>query len=127
MSRLLSLVGTPSPKLHAVLNIVRALMQITVGDHVVVVANSSESLRDQFPDRPTRARKSVVLLSDYPRPDMLAMFYKLRAPVVVCVDDFTTVALFSVVSRGFGGVDAGRRWGSSTSSRRWRLRPRRLS
>lgn len=108
MSRLLSLVGTPSPKLHAVLNIVRGLVQITVGDHVVVVANSSESLRDQFPDRPTRARKSVVLLSDYPQPDMLAMFYRLRAPVVVCVDDFTTVALFSVVSRGFGGVDAAR-------------------
>src|SRR5208337_3344872 len=33
---------------------------------------------------------------------------RLRAPVVVCVDDFTTVALFSVVSRGFGGVDAAR-------------------
>ena len=50
----------------------------------------------------------MVLISDYPQPDMLAIFYKLNAPVVVCVDDFTTVALYSVVSRGFGGVEAAR-------------------
>ena len=42
MSRLLSLIGTPSPKLFATLNIVRALVQVTFGKHVVVVANSIE-------------------------------------------------------------------------------------
>jgi ADP-heptose:LPS heptosyltransferase len=38
MSRLLSLIGMPSPKLLAVLDVLRALMQITVGEHVVLVA-----------------------------------------------------------------------------------------
>src|SRR5271157_3430749 len=103
MSRLISLVGTPSPKLYAVLAIVRALVRITVGEHVVVVANSFEALREKFPDKRTRDSKAVVLMSDYPQPDMLALFYKLNAPVAVCVDDFATVALYSVVSRGFGG------------------------
>ncbi len=108
MSRLLSIVGTPSPKLHAVLDIVRALVQATIGEHVVVVANSLEALRENLPGRPTLNDKPVVFLSDYPQPDVLATFYNLKAPVVICIDDFVTVALFSVVSRGFGGVDAAR-------------------
>ncbi len=105
---LLSLVGTPSPKLYAVQNIVRALVQITIGDHLVVVANSIEKLREQFPDSSTRKDRPVVLMSDYPNPDLMATLYHLNAPVVVCVDDFTAVALSSVVSRGFTGVAAAR-------------------
>jgi len=108
MSLLISIVGTPSPTLYATLNVVRALTQTAIGDHKVVVANSLEALREKFPDKSARNGMPVVLLSDYPQPDMLATFYKLKAPVVVCVDDFTTVALFSVVSRGFGGVEAAR-------------------
>ncbi len=108
MSRLLSVIGTPSPKLLAVLDILRALVQITMGEHVVLVANSLEALRQQFPDRSTLNNRPVILASDYPQPDMLATFYDLQAPVAICIDDFATVALFSVVSRGFGGVDAAR-------------------
>jgi len=108
MSGLFSVVGTPSPKLYAVLNIVRALVQVTIGEPVVVVANSLEALRKNFPDGPTRKNRAVVLLSDYPQPDIWAAFTHLKAPVVISIDDFATVALFSVVSRGFGGVDAAR-------------------
>jgi hypothetical protein len=108
MSHLLSIIGTPSPKLYAFLNIVRALVQVTMGEHVVVVANSMEALREQFPDRSTLNNKPVILASDFPQPDILATFYDLPAPVAICIDDFATVALFSVVSRGFGGVDAAR-------------------
>lgn len=108
MSLLLSLVGTPSPKLYAVQNIVRALVQTTMGDHLVVVANSIEKLREKFPDSSTRNERPVVLMSDYPNPDLMATLYNLDAPIVVCVDDFTTIALCSVVSRGLSGVAAAR-------------------
>lgn len=79
-----------------------------MGEHLVVVANSLRALREQFPDRSARNGKPVVLLSDYPQPDMLAIFYRLKAPVVICIDDFTTTALFSVVTRDFGAVQAAR-------------------
>jgi hypothetical protein len=108
MSRLLCMIGTPSPKLYAVQNIVRALVQTTIGEHMVVVANSIDALREKFPDSATRNNRPVLLMSDYPNPDLTATLYDLNAPVVVCVDDFTTVALSSVVSRGFTGVDAAR-------------------
>jgi hypothetical protein len=108
MSGLFSVVGTPSPKLYAVLNIVRALVQVTIGEPVVIVANSLEELRKEFPDGPTRKNRAVVLVSDYPQPDIWAAFAHLKAPVVISIDDFATVALFSVVSRGFGAVAAAR-------------------
>ena len=108
MSRLISVVGTPSPTLYATTNIVRALTQITVGDHMVVVANSVEALRKEFPPPSARKGQPVVLFSDYPNPRMLAKIYQVKAPVAICVDDFTTIAHYSVVSRGFGGVNAAR-------------------
>ncbi len=108
MSRLISLIGTPSPKLLATLNVVRALVQITFGEHVVLVANSIEALREQFPDQATRQEKPLIVMSDYPKPELLAASYTLNAPIAICIDDFATVAMFSVVSRGFGGVEAAR-------------------
>jgi len=108
MSGLFSIVGAPSPKLYAVLNIVRALVRVTIGEPLVVVANSLEALRENFPDRPTRNNRPVVLLSDYPQSDLLAALAALNAPTVISIDDLTNVALFSVVSRGFGGADAAR-------------------
>lgn len=108
MSLLLTIIGTPSPKLLAVANVVRALAHVTIGEPLIVVANSLEALRREFPGRSKLNDRPVVLLSDYPQPDLLATLYELKAPVVICIDDFATVALFNVVSRGFSGVDAAR-------------------
>jgi hypothetical protein len=108
VSGLFSIVGTPSPRLYATMNVVRALVQVILGNHVVVVANSLETLRKEFPSAGVRKGQPVVLLSDYPTPEMLRTFYQLNAPLAVCADDFTTIAHCSVVSRGFGGVDAAR-------------------
>jgi hypothetical protein len=108
MSRLLSLVGTPSPKLNATLNIVRALAQTVLGRHIMVVANTLDVLREKFPDGEKRKGQPVVLMSDFPKSEMLETFGNLNAPIAICIDDFTTVAMFSVVTRGFGGVEAAR-------------------
>jgi hypothetical protein len=84
------------------------LTQITIGDHVTVVANSFEALRKEFPSSAARKGQPVVLLSDYPEPDILATFYQLNAPLAICIDDFTTIAHYSIVSRGYLGVVAAR-------------------
>jgi hypothetical protein len=108
MNGLISIAGTPSPTLYATINVVRALTQVLLGDHMVVVANSLEVLRKEFPSPAVRQGKSVVLFSDYPEPELLAALYQLNAPLAVCVDDFATIAHYSVVSRGFGGAAAAR-------------------
>src|SRR5215813_1781514 len=100
MSRLISIVGTPSATLYATTNVARALTQITIGDHVVVVANSLEVLRKEFPSAVARKGRPAVVFSDYPEPELLATFFQLNAPLAICVDDFTTIAHYSVVSRG---------------------------
>jgi hypothetical protein len=108
MNRLMSIVGTPSPTLYATTNVVRALTQIALGDHVIVVANSLDVLRKKFPSRSARNGQPVVLFSDYPEPEMLATIYRVNAPLAVCIDEFTTIAHYSVVSRGFGAAVAAR-------------------
>jgi hypothetical protein len=108
VSRLISVVGTPSPTLYATMNVVRALVQVILGDHLVVVANSVEALRKEFPSAAARKGRPLILLSDYAAPEMLAILYQSNAPLAVCADDFITIAHCSVVSRGFGGLDAAR-------------------
>lgn len=108
MTGLYSIVGTPSPNLYATMNLLRTLVQTTLGDHRVIIANSLEALRKEFPSPEAREGRPVILFSDYPEPDMMETYYKLDAPLAVCLDDFKTIAHFSVASRGLGGVEATR-------------------
>ena len=108
MTRLISVLGTPSPLFYATANAVRALTDATVGQHVVVNANSLAALRAKFPTPSARDGKPVVILSDYPQPDLLATLVGADAPMTVCADDFTTIAHLSVVSREFYGAAAAR-------------------
>jgi hypothetical protein len=48
------------------------------------------------------------LVSDYPDHELIDIIYELRAPVVICVDDFTTIAHFVVATRGHGAAEAAR-------------------
>ena len=108
MNGLISIAGTPSRTLYATMNVVRALTQVLLGDHIVVIANSLEVLRKEYPSPAARRGQSVVLFSDYPEPELLGTLYQFNAPLAVCVDDFATIAHDSVVSRGFGGAAAAR-------------------
>jgi len=108
MGRLLSLVGTPTPHLYAMLNVVRALTQVTLGDHLVVVANSIDTLRSEFRAQSFKSANAVVLFSDYPQASILSTLVSANAPVAICVDNFASIAHYSVVSRDFTGVTAAR-------------------
>ncbi len=106
-ARLLSLVGTPSPKLHAVLSIVRALAKVTLEEFEVISANTLMDLKTNLHFLPG-IRRSVILYADYPQPDIVSMLVGVEAPVAICADDFVTLAHYSVVWREYGGVDAAR-------------------
>ncbi len=108
MSRLLSIIGTPSPLSHATLGVIRNLTNLLFRDHLIVHANSATELRNGFPSQSARGEKSVILFSDYPQPDLITILLAANAPLVICADDFPTIAYFAVISRGFGGVDAAR-------------------
>jgi hypothetical protein len=108
MTGLLSIVGTPAPILYATVNVVRTLTQIALGNHMVVVANSVAALREEFRTEHRGEANPLVLLSDYPHKDLLALLVSAKAPVAICVADFASVAHFSVASRDFVGVTAAR-------------------
>ncbi len=108
MTRLISVIGTPSPLFYATLNIVRALTSVAVGEHLAIVANSIAALQAEFPAVPAKKIQSLIVFSDYPEADLLSILIRANAPMAICLDDFITIAHLGVVSRGFGGVDAAR-------------------
>ena len=98
----------PTPFLYATLNVVRALAQIVLGDHVVVVANSVDALRVEFGSQHLEKANALVLFADYPQPDLLASLVRAKTPLAICLNGFASIAHFSVVSRDFVGVTAAR-------------------
>ncbi|RBP08689.1 hypothetical protein DFR50_12476 [Roseiarcus fermentans] len=108
MSRVFALIGTPSPVLYATMNMVRALIQVAFGDHDVFCANTAVELEARLADLSRAGDRCAMAYSDYPQREVLAAYGALSAPLVICADDFLTVAHYSVVSREYGGVDAAR-------------------
>jgi hypothetical protein len=108
MTRLLSVVGTPSPLLYATLNVVQAMTKVSGGEPLVITAHSVDGLRSAFPSTSDRKGKSVILFSDYPEQDFLSLLVDTNTPMLICADHFTTVAHFAVVTRELGGVYAAR-------------------
>ena len=107
MSRTYFVVGTPSPVLYATLNVVRALVQITQGAHEAICVNTLSALNDALSDE-SRAGKTVVVFSDFPRQDLVFYLRDKGAPLAICVDDFTTIAHFAITSRNFDALAAAR-------------------
>ncbi len=85
----------------------KALAATTIGDYDLVCANTMAELGDRLSGLSPKGR-CVILYSDYPQPDVLPAFTAVDAPLIICSDDFLTVAHFSVVWREYGGVDAAR-------------------
>lgn len=109
MSKVFTLVGTPSPALYATLKVVEALSNVLFGEHDLFCANTVAELQTQLANRPLKhPHRSAVLYSDYPREDLSATYAAMGLPLVICADDFLTIAHYSVVSRDYGGVDAAR-------------------
>ena len=108
MTKLISIIGTPSSTLYATMNILRAVVQVACGDHCVVIANSVKSLIEEFPTERQRDNRAVILFSDYPDLELLSTIWHLNAPVTVCIDDLISVARFAAGTRGLSPLVATR-------------------
>jgi hypothetical protein len=110
MSLLQIVAGPPSPLLYATFDVMRALTQVVAGDHKVIVANSLESLANDFPsDRASGSpRTPVVLLTDFPDRQLLDLYRSANVAMIVCASSFLSVSLHGVLDRGMSGIDAAR-------------------
>lgn len=102
------IVGTPSPLLYAVTNILRAIIQTVLGQHAIVVANSLPSLAEHVDALRGGKVQPVVVVSDYPNPSFLESILTTETPLVICADDLTTIAHYSITTREMSGVTAAR-------------------
>jgi hypothetical protein len=108
MTRLFSIVGTPSPLTQAILVITRACVQVVFGEHIVVCANTLQEMRAGFPSRSTRGDKPVIFISDFPQPDLRFKLLEAGAPMVICSDNLAAIAYLAIITRNFAAVDAAR-------------------
>jgi hypothetical protein len=96
---LLSVFGTPSALMYGGLNLVRNLVELGIGAHKLVNANSTVDLRKTFAELALGQDARAVFYSDLPDADLCALFIKARAPMVVFMDGFDDVVAYVSKSR----------------------------
>lgn len=100
--------GTPSAITYAAIDIVRAIAQVTLGDHSVISANSLDDLKRAWTGLEPERRKVVVFFSDYPREEIIRTLRMADAPLLICAEGVSEIADFAMMSRGFGAMAAAR-------------------
>jgi hypothetical protein len=96
---LLSVFGTPSALMYGGLNVVRNLVELGIGAHKLVNANSTADLRRTFSELGLGRDARAVFYSDLPDADLCALFIKTRAPMVLFMDGFDDVVGYVSQSR----------------------------
>jgi hypothetical protein len=96
---LLSVFGTPSALMYGGLNVVRNLVELGIGAHKLVNANSTVDLRKTIAELGLGHDARAVFYSDLPNADLCALFIKIRAPMVLFMDAFDDVVAYVSKSR----------------------------
>ena len=91
--------GTPSPALYASINILRAIVQLAIGAHSVVVANSPSDLADRVGALSGEASRILIVVSDYPGRDFVQSVLEEGMPFVLCVDRLVRIAHYAIATR----------------------------
>jgi hypothetical protein len=81
------------------LNVVRNVVELGVGAHELVNANSTVDLRKTFAELGPGHDARAVFYSDLPDADLCALFIKARAPMVLFMDAFDDVVTYVSKSR----------------------------
>jgi hypothetical protein len=106
MLMLLSVFGTPSALMYGGLNVVRNLVELGIGTHKLVNANSIADLRKTFVEHGLGHEARVVFYSDLPDADLCALFIKIRAPTVLFMDAFDDVVTYVSKSRSMNMAES---------------------
>jgi hypothetical protein len=93
---LLAIFGTPSLLTQWVVNFANTLVDVVEGSPVYIPAMSIESLKEQWQNR---GEKSVVFHSDTPRKEVIELFQRSGAPIVVVWEPVAVVADFVSTAR----------------------------
>ena len=107
MPIVLAIVGTPSPVSYGVFDVLRTTARFAAAEFVILSANSVTEFESAVSGEEPGS-KALVVISDYPQTDLLALLQERGAPIVVCMERFETIAHHFVVARGYSGVDAAR-------------------
>jgi hypothetical protein len=103
---LLSVFGTPSALMYGGLNVVRTLVELVIGAHKLVNANSTVDLRKTFAELGLGHYARAVFYSDLPDADLCALFMKTRAPMVLFTDGFDDVVTYVSKSRSMSVAES---------------------
>jgi hypothetical protein len=103
---LLSVFGTPSALMYGGLNVVRNLVELGIGAHRLINANTIACLREMNAVRDLAYDARAVFYSDLPDADLCALFIKIRAPMVLFVDGFEDVVSYVSKSRSMSVFDS---------------------
>jgi hypothetical protein len=103
---LLSVFGTPSALMYGGLNVVRNLVELGIGAHKLVNANSTVDLRKTFAEIEVGQDARAVFYSDLPDADLSALFIRTRAPMIVFMDAFDDVVSYVSRSRTMSATES---------------------
>ena len=103
---LVSVFGTPSALMYGGLNVVRNLVELGIGAHKLVNANSTVDLRKTFAALGPGHDARAVFYSDLPDADLCALFMKTRAHMVLFSDGFDDVVTYVSKSRSMSVAES---------------------
>ncbi len=95
---IVALFGTPSPLTYLAINMLRAIVQVTCGEHDMIGVNNVADLRGAWPKRDQK-RPAVVVASDMPSPDFIDFMLAAKVPMILCLERLDEIAAFMVSCR----------------------------
>jgi hypothetical protein len=102
---IVALIGTPSPLTYLATNMLRALVQVTCGEHDMIGVNNVADLRVAWPKGDSR-RPAVVVASDMPRPEFIEFMLGAKVPMILCLERLDEIAAYMVFCRQVDSVSA---------------------
>ena len=112
---IVALFGTPSPLTYLAINMLRAIVQVTCGEHDMIGVNNIADLRAAWPKRDPQ-RPAVVVASDMPRPDFIDFMLGAKAPMILCLERVEGIVAFMMSCRQIDRASAQRIATQSLSS-----------
>lgn len=102
---IVALIGTPSPLTYLATNMLRAIVQVTCGEHDMIGVNSVADLRGAWPKRDPK-RPAVVVASDMPRPEFIEFMLGAKVPMILCLERVEAITGYMMACRQIDGATA---------------------
>jgi len=102
---IVGIIGTPSPLTYICANILRAVVQVSCGDHHLIGANTVTDLRHAWPSKEGR-KAAVLLTTDMPDPELINFLVNAKTPLVTTIEPLDAIANYMIGMRDIEPVSA---------------------